>query len=97
MKIISTLTFEASKATKAERDQEVSSRPNPKTARSGSGDSVRVSQIAIDLARGVQEAPLEEEEGTDPARLEQLRQEIEDGTYEVDPLELAAAILEEEL
>ncbi len=92
MKIISTLTFETSEAARASRKSGAAAPPK---AESQSRDRVRVSQVAMDLAHGVgrHEPPA----STDPARLEQLRAQIEDGTYPLDAERIAAAILEDEL
>jgi flagellar biosynthesis anti-sigma factor FlgM len=95
MKIVSTVSPERSKATrpnKARADNDSSPPPRNPSA----GDQVRISPIAMQLAEEISQTD-DPRRTSNTTRLEELRRQLEDGSYPLDPERIADAILEEEL
>jgi flagellar biosynthesis anti-sigma factor FlgM len=95
MKIVSTITPERSKTARLDRVRADNSSSAPARNRSP-GDQVRVSPTAMQLAEEISQTD-DPRQTSNTARLEELRRQLEDGTYPLDPERIADAILEEEL
>ena len=64
---------------------------------SSSADKVELSRDGVGLADAIREAASDGLSTTSPARLAELKDAIESGTYEIDSTALAEAILKEDL
>jgi len=67
------------------------------TDASSSADKVELSRDGVGLADAIREAAAEPISTTSVARLAELKDAIESGTYEIDSTALAEAILKEDL